>query len=132
MVHPLTKPNIVHKRTKKFFRHQSDMFLRIRNDKRKTATWRRPKGIDSRVRRRYRDNMKMVKIGYGTNAKHRHVLPNGFRKAGETEVPSAITFTGRLYGETDLLAVAHAYQQATGHHLKRPPMDKVTKENAGG
>jgi Asp-tRNA(Asn)/Glu-tRNA(Gln) amidotransferase A subunit family amidase len=50
------------------------------------------------------------------------VLPNGFRKAGEVELPTALTFTGRLYGETELLAVAHAYQQATGHHLKRPPM----------
>ena len=43
----------------------------------------------------------------------------------------AITFTGRLYGETDLLAVAHAYQEATGFHRKRPPLDKATKENAG-
>jgi Asp-tRNA(Asn)/Glu-tRNA(Gln) amidotransferase A subunit family amidase len=60
------------------------------------------------------------------------VLPDGFRKAGAVEVPRAITFTGRLYGETELLAVAHAYQQATGHHLRRPPMDKVTAENAGG
>lgn len=50
------------------------------------------------------------------------VLPNGFRKSGEVETPTAITFTGRLYGETELLAVAHAYQQATGHHLKRPPL----------
>jgi Asp-tRNA(Asn)/Glu-tRNA(Gln) amidotransferase A subunit family amidase len=58
------------------------------------------------------------------------VLPNGFRKSGDGELPSSITFTGRLYGETDLLAVAHAYQQATGYHLKRPPMDKVTAENA--
>jgi Asp-tRNA(Asn)/Glu-tRNA(Gln) amidotransferase A subunit family amidase len=58
------------------------------------------------------------------------VLPNGFRKSGDGELPSSITFTGRLYGETDLLAVAHAYQQATGHHLKHPPMDKVTAENA--
>jgi Asp-tRNA(Asn)/Glu-tRNA(Gln) amidotransferase A subunit family amidase len=58
------------------------------------------------------------------------VLPNGFTTAKEAEVPTAITFTGRLYGETELLAVAHAYQQATGHHLKRPPMDKVTAENA--
>ena len=58
------------------------------------------------------------------------VLPNGFVKAGDAEVPTAITFTGRLYGETELLAVAHAYQQATGHHLKRPPMEKVTAENA--
>ena len=45
-------------------------------------------------------------------------------------MPTAITFTGRLYGETELLAVAHAYQEATGHHLKHPPMDKVTAENA--
>lgn len=49
------------------------------------------------------------------------VLPNGFRKIGESELPNSISFTGRLYGETELLAVAHAYQQATGHHLRRPP-----------
>jgi Asp-tRNA(Asn)/Glu-tRNA(Gln) amidotransferase A subunit family amidase len=62
------------------------------------------------------------------------VLPNGFRKnmAGDVETPTSIRFTGRLYGETELLAVSHAYQQATGHHLKRPPMEKLTKENAGG
>jgi Asp-tRNA(Asn)/Glu-tRNA(Gln) amidotransferase A subunit family amidase len=56
------------------------------------------------------------------------VLPNGFRKANGVELPNAITFTGRLYGETDLLAVAHAYQQATGHHLRRPPLNKLTPE----
>jgi Asp-tRNA(Asn)/Glu-tRNA(Gln) amidotransferase A subunit family amidase len=60
------------------------------------------------------------------------VMPNGLVKSGEVETPKSITFTGRLFGETELLAVAHAYQQATGHHLKRPPMDKLTKENAGG
>jgi Asp-tRNA(Asn)/Glu-tRNA(Gln) amidotransferase A subunit family amidase len=59
------------------------------------------------------------------------VLPNGFTKVKDAEAPTAITFTGRLYGETELLAVAHAYQQATGHHLKRPPMDQATPENAG-
>jgi Asp-tRNA(Asn)/Glu-tRNA(Gln) amidotransferase A subunit family amidase len=56
------------------------------------------------------------------------VLPNGLRKSGDKELPTALTFTGRLYGETELLAVAHAYQQATGHHLKRPPMDKLKPE----
>jgi Asp-tRNA(Asn)/Glu-tRNA(Gln) amidotransferase A subunit family amidase len=45
-------------------------------------------------------------------------LPNGFTKSG---TPTALTFTGRLYGETDLLTVAKAYQDATGHHKKRPP-----------
>ncbi len=50
------------------------------------------------------------------------VLPNGFRKGQNGELPNAITFTGRLFGETELLAVAHAYQQATGHHLKHPTL----------
>ncbi len=50
------------------------------------------------------------------------VLPNGFSKQGEVETPTSITFTGRLFGETDLLAIGHAYQQATGHHLKHPPL----------
>ena len=47
------------------------------------------------------------------------VLPNGVYKGGPGPGPS-LTFTGRLYGETTLLAVAHAYQQATGHHLRHP------------
>ena len=37
-------------------------------------------------------------------------------------MPTAITFVGRLFGEGDLLAVAHAYQLATGHHLKHPKL----------
>ena len=49
------------------------------------------------------------------------VLPNGFRRSNGT--PTSITFTGRLYGETEVLAVAHAYQQATDFHLKRPPLE---------
>jgi Asp-tRNA(Asn)/Glu-tRNA(Gln) amidotransferase A subunit family amidase len=50
------------------------------------------------------------------------VLPNGFQKSDKVETPTALTFTGRLYGETELLAVAHAYQEATGFHLRRPPL----------
>ena len=62
------------------------------------------------------------------------VMPNGLREGrdGGPETPTSILFTGKLFGETELLAIAHAYQQATGHHLKRPPMDKVTVENADG
>jgi Asp-tRNA(Asn)/Glu-tRNA(Gln) amidotransferase A subunit family amidase len=51
------------------------------------------------------------------------VMPNGF-STGDRPVPSAITFTGKLYGETELLALGHAYQQATGHHLRRPPLER--------
>jgi Asp-tRNA(Asn)/Glu-tRNA(Gln) amidotransferase A subunit family amidase len=47
------------------------------------------------------------------------VLPNGFRKDG---TPGSITFTGRLYGEAPLLALAKAYQDATGFHLKHPKL----------
>ncbi|MEK7992864.1 MAG: amidase, partial [Planctomycetota bacterium] len=45
------------------------------------------------------------------------VLPNGLRKEG---TPSSITFTGRLFGEDKLLALAKAYQDATSFHLKHP------------
>ena len=55
------------------------------------------------------------------------VLPNGFDKRGDAEMPTSLTFTGRLYGEAELLAVGHAYQQATGFHLRRPPLDKLAK-----
>jgi large subunit ribosomal protein L32e len=43
-------------------------------------SWRKPKGIDNRARRRYKGNICLVKVGYGSNAKTRHVLPNGFLK----------------------------------------------------
>jgi Asp-tRNA(Asn)/Glu-tRNA(Gln) amidotransferase A subunit family amidase len=45
------------------------------------------------------------------------VVPNGLRKEG---TPSSITFMGRLYGEDKLLALAKAYQDATGFHLEHP------------
>jgi Asp-tRNA(Asn)/Glu-tRNA(Gln) amidotransferase A subunit family amidase len=58
------------------------------------------------------------------------VQPSSFRKTPKAELPSSVTFTGRLYGETELLAVAHAYQQVTGAHLRRPPMEKLEKPPA--
>ena len=48
------------------------------------------------------------------------VLPNGFHEDG---TPGSVTFTGRLFGETELLSLARAYQQATGFHLRRPALD---------
>jgi Asp-tRNA(Asn)/Glu-tRNA(Gln) amidotransferase A subunit family amidase len=49
------------------------------------------------------------------------VLPNGFRSSDGT--PTSITFLGRLFGESGLLAVADRYQKETGFHLRRPPLD---------
>jgi ribosomal protein L32E len=65
---------IVKKRTKKFKRHQSDTKIRV------GESWRRQKGIDSCVRRKFRSKVRMPNIGYGSNKKTRHMLPNGFYK----------------------------------------------------
>jgi Asp-tRNA(Asn)/Glu-tRNA(Gln) amidotransferase A subunit family amidase len=56
------------------------------------------------------------------------VLPDGGRTRDGREIPGSITFTGRLYDETTLLAVAHAYQQARGAHLRRPPLERYLDE----
>jgi Asp-tRNA(Asn)/Glu-tRNA(Gln) amidotransferase A subunit family amidase len=45
------------------------------------------------------------------------ILPNGFREDG---TPVSITFLGGLFEEGKLLAVARAYQEATGFHLRHP------------
>ena len=58
------------------------------------------------------------------------VLPHGFRDDNGRERPGSITFTGRLYGESTLLAVASAFQSAAGHHLKRPPLERYLSEEA--
>ncbi|XP_055346399.1 60S ribosomal protein L32-like [Paramacrobiotus metropolitanus] len=70
----LNKTHIVKKRLKKFSRHQSDRYGKLR------PSWRKPHGIDNRVRRRYKGTNRMPKIGYGSDKRTRHVLPNGFRK----------------------------------------------------
>jgi large subunit ribosomal protein L32e len=75
---PSTKKTVIKKRTKSFLRFQADQFLRLSH--RDKNSWRKPKGIDNRARRRYKGNIRLVKIGYGSNAKTRHIMPNGFLK----------------------------------------------------
>ncbi|CAM9880228.1 unnamed protein product [Ascophyllum nodosum] len=74
-VQPINKLNVVKKRTKKFARHQSDRFMRIKN-----SGWRKPKGIDGRVRRRFKGAIAMPNIGYGSDKRTRNLLPSGFYK----------------------------------------------------
>ena len=117
-IRPVYRPTIVKKRTKKFTRHQSDRYAKLKvisilltclievpgriltslvrarvtvlidvrsSDVNLTfpllqRNWRKPKGIDNRVRRRFKGQYLMPNIGYGSNQKTKHMLPTGFRK----------------------------------------------------
>ncbi|CAD5226789.1 unnamed protein product [Bursaphelenchus xylophilus] len=65
---------IVKKRTHRFTRHESDRYHRVR------PSWRKPKGIDNRVRRRFKGQRVMPSIGFRNAKATRDVLPNGFKK----------------------------------------------------
>merc|ERR1711982_103236 len=71
---PLNRIKIKKKRTNRFERHQCDRKIAVK------PNWRKPKGIDSRVRRRFKGTIRMPKIGYGNNKKTRFLLPSGFYK----------------------------------------------------
>jgi len=46
-------------------------------------------------------------------------VPNGF---GENDLPTGIQFTGKVWSEETLLAIARSYQDATAWHQKRPKL----------
>merc|ERR1712032_972826 len=71
---PASRPKIVKKRTKKFNRHQSDRYDKVKRN------WRKPKGIDNRVRRKFKGMYLMPNIGYGSAKETRHMMPSGFKK----------------------------------------------------
>merc|ERR1711990_1281954 len=98
---PLNKRTIVKKRTKKFARHQADLFKRISR-----TGWRKPKGIDGRVRRRFKGALPMPNIGYGSDKKTRNVHPNGFKSVVVSNVAELemLMMHNRTYAAT----VAHS------------------------
>ncbi|KAJ8794967.1 hypothetical protein J1605_018554 [Eschrichtius robustus] len=67
-------PKVIKKRTKKFIRHQSDQYVKIKQN------WWKPRGIDNRVRRRFKGQVLMPNISNGSNKKTKHMLPSSFRK----------------------------------------------------
>lgn len=71
---PLVKVKIVQKRTKKFIRHQSDWYDKIK------WNWRKPRGTESRMQRRFKGQTLMPNIAYGSNKKTKYLLPSSFWK----------------------------------------------------
>jgi Asp-tRNA(Asn)/Glu-tRNA(Gln) amidotransferase A subunit family amidase len=48
-------------------------------------------------------------------------FPHGFDSKGQ---PAVLRLTGRLFGDADILLLAHAFQQRTDFHLQRPKIDR--------
>ncbi|KAF5210627.1 60S ribosomal protein L32 [Clavispora lusitaniae] len=69
----MATPKIVKKYSKKFKRHHSDRYARV------AENWRKQKGIDSCVRRRFRGTIPQPNIGYGSNKKTKFMNPSGYR-----------------------------------------------------
>ena len=70
----LPHKKIVKKRTAHFNRYQSDEYVKVK------ASWRRPRGIDSRHRCKAKGASLTVKVGYGSDKATRHRMPSGFYK----------------------------------------------------
>ena len=45
-------------------------------------------------------------------------MPSGFYRGS----PTALHFTGKLFGDSEILLLAHAFQAATDHHVKHPSL----------
>jgi large subunit ribosomal protein L32e len=97
---PLIKILRERKKKYKFARHQSDIFKRVK------PSWRRPHGIDSKVRMRCKGVKRRPGVTFKQPELLRHLLPNGLRKVRIFNVDEleALTCLNRFYcGE-----IAHA------------------------
>ncbi|KAJ5611018.1 Oxidoreductase N-terminal [Penicillium lagena] len=108
---------IVKKRTARFNRHQSDRFKCV------PQAWRKPKGIDNAVRRRFKGQIAMPSIGYGSNKKTRHLMPSG-HKAFLVHNPKDVELL-LMHNRTYAAEIAHAVSS-------RKRVDIIAKAKALG
>ncbi|KAF7684253.1 60S ribosomal protein L32 [Astathelohania contejeani] len=74
MITPLVEITKTKKTNREFNRFHSDRYARVKK------SWRKPRGIDNRVRRKLSGAIKMPNIGYKNCKLTRHILKNGFKK----------------------------------------------------
>mmetsp|Transcript_100140 Transcript_100140/g.243614 ORF Transcript_100140/g.243614 Transcript_100140/m.243614 type:complete len:140 (-) Transcript_100140:42-461(-) len=124
----LNTKTIIKKRTKKFARHQADQvtWMRRLQDK----GWRKPHGIDSRIRRKFKGTIPHPSVGYGSDAKTRNVLPNGFKRvlvSNVQELEMLVMHNRRYCGE-----IGHSVSVRTRKEIvKRAEELGVRLTNAG-
>lgn len=97
MAASLPHPKIVKKHKKQFRRQQAHQFKRIAR-----TGYRKDKGIDGCVRRRFRGVMTEPKIGFGSNKRTRHMMPSGhkcFRVCNPSDVELLLLHTKTFAAE---------------------------------
>merc|ERR1712071_561776 len=124
-IRPVSRPKIVKKRTKQFIRRQSDRYDKLKRN------WRRLKGIDNRVRRKFKGQYKMPGICYGSDKTTKHILPNGFRKVVVNNIKEleVLMMQNRKYCAEIAHAVSSKNRKVIVERAKQLAI-KVTNPNA--
>ena len=106
---------IIKKKTTRFNRIQSDLFVRVK------SSWRLTRGIDSPFRKKQRGTPAHPNRGFGSDKETKYMLPNGFKPV---IVHNVKELEPLLTNNTKYCAVIH---HAVGGKLRRQ-IEKAAQE----